>query len=584
MSRHCVAIRLFPVLHWGRCEIVLALVVLLALVRPLGAEEVPAQDARSTANGSVSGRVTIQGKPAQRVVVGLFKDEQSNRDDLVTKTTTDSEGRFQFSQVEPNHYWLRVLSANVSSGDRYSPQGRRVTLRKGESFEGADWDVIPGGAISGRVMDVDGNPVTRETIHLFPVFGSGPAFEPFWFDDVTSKTDETGAYRVLGISPGRYVVGIGEDVARLTGAVRHKNDPGSASGRVGRDHYYEQTIYPGVGQREQSQVIEVSAGGEVTGINFTVNKMHRAYRVSGRVIDARTGNPVRECQIEIGYTYGTGYGSSYGVNGPSDVSDNGDFSFPGFLPGRFFVNARFSDESALYGERVDFEVKDGDVDGIVIKAYRGLTVRGTVVIEGSVPMDALAKRSQLKLKVTTPDQFQKTASVGREVAVGADGTFTIIGLPRGPVEISAYFCNVCKFFAIERLEYTKTAAKNEIHVAEKGMVGDSRIFDVEGNMQRVRLVLRYKAASILCHVNVIGTLPPQIRLMVSIDSGIGKGGWVGSRDVDANGNMLITGLEPGNYDLAIGDGSRHFTKTRRVTVTKNQQTEVSFTVDASKIP
>jgi hypothetical protein len=47
--------------------------------------------------------------------------------------------------------------------------------------------------------------------------------------------------------------------------------------------------------------------------------------------------------------------------------------------------------------------------------------------------------------------------------------------------------------------------------------------------------------------------------------------------------MLETGLEAGHYHLVIGDGVRHFTRPKRVTVKENQQTKVSFTVDASKV-
>ena len=47
--------------------------------------------------------------------------------------------------------------------------------------------------------------------------------------------------------------------------------------------------------------------------------------------------------------------------------------------------------------------------------------------------------------------------------------------------------------------------------------------------------------------------------------------------------MLETGLDPGIYELEIGDGGRRFTKAKRITVTNNQQTKVSFTIDASTI-
>ena len=403
-------------------------------------------------------------------------------------------------------------------------------------------------------------------------------------DNGNVKTDGDGVYRVSGIPPARYVIGIGEDVARLTGAVSYKNDHG-AGGRVGRDHYYEQTLYPGVGERELAHIFEVTAGTELSGIDFAVKKARRAYRVSGRVIAAETGNPVSHCHIQVGYSHANGSGSSYSQNGPSDVDDSGRFSFPGFLPGRFFVNSLFSDKSDLYGDRVDFEVKDGDVEGIVLNAHRGLTVTGIVAIEGSPPADAFAKRSELKLKISTPGSNHETVYVNREVAVKSDGTFKIIGLPRGPVEISADSCDVCDFFAMERVEYTKVDAKNQnqIQLGDKSDRTDGRTINVDGGLRNMRIVMRYKGASILCHVNVVGKLPAGVRLKVSIDSGIGKGGWSGWRDVDPEGNMLETGLDPGIYELEIGDGGRRFTKAKRITVTNNQQTRVSFTIDASTI-
>jgi hypothetical protein len=270
------ATKLLSALYRGKNIVPLASIILLVLVRSTVTEEVLAQDAKgSKASSSISGRVTIQGRPAQGILVGLFKDDQLERDGLIAKTETDAEGQFRFSAIPSNHYWLKVLSPNyVAPGERYLKQGRRVTVREGESLDDADWDVIPGGTISGRILDVDGNPVTDEMIHLFPIIGSAPSYDSLWFDGGNFKTDGTGAYRIFGISPGRYVIGIGEDIARLTGAVRYRHDIGAAQGRVERDHYYEQTLYPGVGQREQAHIIEVSSGAELTGIDFTVNKMH----------------------------------------------------------------------------------------------------------------------------------------------------------------------------------------------------------------------------------------------------------------------------------------------------------------------
>ena len=558
----------------------LTLIFLSMLATPTVIAKLSAQNTDNAKMvSSIAGRVTIHGMPGANLTVGLFKDNRFERDHLIAKTETDAEGRFQFSRSESDHYWLKVLSPNYVAKDWQSMQGRRVTLREGESVSDADWDVIPGGAVAGRIMDVDGDPVVGEAINLFPVFDAEPYYEPVRLDE-RANTHATGSFRVLGIPPGRYIVGIGEDISRITGAVQYKNDFFAAHGRIGRDRYYEQTLYPGVLQREQAHVFEISSGEELRGIDFTVGKVHRSYRVSGRVIEADTSGPVRNCHIRVGYAYGN---SSYSVNGPSDVNEDGVFSFSGFLPGRFFVNALFSNDSELYGESVCFEVKDGDVEGVVIRARTGLTINGKVDIEGPPLADALKKRSQLKLKLSSPSGSRESAFVDKEIAVDKDGRFKIIGIPRGTVELSAFFCDVCELFEMDRVEYVEGDSKNELKLGEKGLGAHSRTLDLDSNLKGVRVVLHYKAASILCHVNVVGKLPPNVRLMVDVDSGIGKGGWAGWRDVDANGDMLETGLEPGEYALEVGDGGRRFTEKKRIKVTRNEQTKVSFTIDASKI-
>ncbi len=227
------------------------------------------------------------------------------------------------------------------------------------------------------------------------------------------------------------------------------------------------------------------------------------------------------------------------------------------------------------------------MNGLEIRVYHGFTLSGDVVIEGETLADALAKRAQLKLTASSPIRGGEYAYMHREVGVNADGTFKFIGMPRGPVEISADHCDTCGFFTLERVEYPKNNGKGEMQLAQAGWTDGYRLINVDLNLKGMRVVLRYKGASILCHVDVIGTLPPSAHLMVDLtfDHPDGKGSWTSLRAVDSNGDMHAEGLEAGAYTLAIrGDFGTGFTETKRITVTKNNQTKISFTVDASKIP
>ena len=120
------------------------------------------------------------------------------------------------------------------------------------------------------------------------------------------------------------------------------------------------------------------------------------------------------------------------------------------------------------------------------------------------------------------------------------------------------------------MEYPVPGVNGQSHSAREGWRRNRRVVDVTSDIQDVRVMARYDAASILCHVNVIGALPQETRLMILIHRRIDNGGWGGWRRVDANGDMLEAGLEPGTYELTLGDGIRRFSEAKKVIVRTNR--------------
>jgi 5-hydroxyisourate hydrolase-like protein (transthyretin family) len=540
---------------------------------------------RNKGDGSISGRVTVHGKPAPGLELALLPDENRFSEEPLAKVTTDENGRYHLANLPADHYWLKVKSRQYNNPGETNWQGtgRRVSVAEGAILTDADLDLTIGGAVSGRIADGEGNAVVGEFVNLY-VADFGPTSHAFWPYGDEFKTNSNGEYQVYGIPPGHYLISIGVDIPRLTGAVREKNDWFSAQGRVGASRYFEQMFYPGTSEQARAHSIAISAGSEVKGINFTVGKPLRSFAARGHVIDAETGKPLQgKRHLQVSHRFGDG--GYVGTIADDRVNEDGSFEITGLLSQRFFASALFKGDTDLYGDKVEFEIKDEDVNGLEIKAYHGLTMSGVIVIEGETPAESLAKRAQLKLTASSPIRGGEYGFMNREFAVNADGTFKMIGMPRGPVEISASHCDTCGFFTLERIEYPKNDGKGEMRLAEAGWTEGYRLITVDRNVKGMRVVLRYKGASILCHVNVVGALPPSVHLMVDVTFNYQdrKGSWGGWREFDANGDSLEEGLEPGAYELTIGDGSRRFTETRTITVTKNQQTRVSFTVDAGKI-
>jgi hypothetical protein len=87
---------------------------------------------------------------------------------------------------------------------------RKVTIADGETAGGIDFELIRGGAITGRITNVDGRPV-KESVYLFDV---EPALkqiaERVTYTGLHSPTDDRGIYRISGVPPGRYKASVGD--------------------------------------------------------------------------------------------------------------------------------------------------------------------------------------------------------------------------------------------------------------------------------------------------------------------------------------------------------------------------------------
>jgi 5-hydroxyisourate hydrolase-like protein (transthyretin family) len=529
--------------------------------------------------GSISGRITIKGKPAAGFELALFIYDAIPKK-TIAKTMTAEDGRYRFTNLSANHYWVRVLAPEYITQGEYDDEGpgRRISIADGEAVDVADLDLIRGGVISGKVVDVDGVPVVNEWVELYQVNDNKPnqywrnndEDEPFWLNNGDCNTDAQGNYRLYGIPAGRYLVAVGVDFAKKRGRGVEGGDIESlrfttASG----NRCFEQHFYGDVKERLKAQVIDVFIEEEVQGIDIRMpDKGWPVYSVSGRIIEAETGKPLSGCNVLIESLNGGGYVTH-------DLTDeNGQFEIGGkggMLKGRYFVDAYLNDKIELVTERVDFEIKDRNVTGLEIKARRGLMMTGRVAIEDGNPWRAIEKLSQQGFKVSS----DKIVS-GREAVINSDGSFTVTGLYKGTLRFPFVDTDFSTFSLI-RIEHPQARHKMVMTDYWQWYVemGDEDLSDV-------CLVLKYRSGEIKGRVNLNGKLPLGVTLYVSISRKLENGGWGTRRDVDANGNFAVESLEPGEYSLSI-HGGEYYSEHQTIRVEPNSVTEVTFDLDVSKI-
>jgi len=306
---------------------------------------------------------------------------------------------------------------------------------------------------------------------------------------------------------------------------------------------------------------------------MTIGKALRAYAVSGRVTGA-SGEPVTECYLELGPVGG---GGSYKVSGPSDTDRDGRFRFIGLMSGRFTIRALFPAGSNLFCKPVEFEVTDSDIGDLQVAAGRGLTISGSVTIEGAAGEDAARLLTGLKVACTLDNRWYGPA---RESAVAPDGTFAISGLVPGDVWI---FPEDDQFFKILRVEYTELGASEPRTAKPESAVGRgaSSLRLPDAGLDVVKVVVAYRNARIRCHVNVVGGKPAaDTGVALSVSRTFSGGGqWVTQPQLDADGNVTLEGLEPGAYELCIRTYKKYLDQTKRtVHLEANKEIRVTFDI------
>src|SRR5215475_11587155 len=522
---------------------------------------------------TVSGRVTLNGEPVANVVVALQNPPGPSPSPGI-RVRTDGAGQFRFTGVTAGRYVLGALAPGfISPSDQlYGSQGALITVSEGENMDGVSIELKRGGAIAGRVTDSRRRAIAEENVVLMKLDEQGRP-QPFNIPMNTyfSVTDDRGYYRLFGLHAGRYLVSVG-----------HKPQKFSSIGA--RRIFYPQTFHPDATEESKAEVIELSEGGEATGVDITVAEAKRVYLVSGRIVDAETGQPVTMMQVGLGKVMEDG--RSGGMAPTASRSDaNGGFQIS-LPPGKYSLFGGWSNGD-YFTDPATIEVGDKDVSGVEIKARRGATISGVVMMEGAYDRAVLAKLPSLTLSARRrSDDFGRTIS--RSARINPDGGFRISGLPPGQITFSLSGQLMPNKFTILRIERGGVSQGSQIEVGAGEQTHD------------LRVVLAYSVAAIQGQLKIIGGAAPSDIVVHAYLKKVGgdESANFGSQ-VDASGQFIIEGLAAGEYELRLSYSQRNnpaetdpqirqkflqqlFQSKQMVSVGPTGVTKVTFTFDLSR--
>ncbi|PYR54905.1 MAG: hypothetical protein DMF91_25615 [Acidobacteria bacterium] len=344
--------------------------------------------------------------------------------------------------------------------------GTPLQLMDGQQLKSVDFRLPRGGAIAGRILDEDGEPMPGATVRVmrYQYLQGDRRLVPVG----TSQTDDKGNYRVWGLMPGDYYVtatgrgfgGIVEALGGLLGAT----DTGGGAGRGGgggpgggggggggggrgsgggpggggpgagrsggiaaflgqndgEPVAYAPTYYPGVGSVNEAKAITLGISQELLDVTFQL-QLVRTARISGRVTNP-DGTPASGGNVQL-TPEGAGGGGrgQIGMNYGSRVARDGAFTITNVPPGRYTLRARGANN-----------VGGGDVADLIVPLAPGATITGTIAFEAAQQPPEL---TQVRVTAQAADPGELGLNAGARVE--RDGRFTMDGVPAGPHFIRA---------------------------------------------------------------------------------------------------------------------------------------------------
>ena len=521
--------------------------------------------AKKAATSTVAGRITIHGKGAAGIVVSIRSSDFSPQSGSTPKATTDLDGNYRIVDIPAGNYQVAPLAPVYIAADQLSSRsrGKSLLLAEGEDVQGIDFSLVRGGVITGKVTDADGRPVVEERLAIVPADQVNAREQ--MFPPVISggfQTDDRGIYRIYGIPAGRYKISVGL-----------AEEDSYSSVRFGRAAY-KRTFYPDATDPNDAKIIEIAEGTEATNIDIAVGRNLPSFAASGRVVDGETGQAVKGARFGLRRMVNDREDSF--VQGIYPVSNSqGEFRMENITPGKYAIFIAPQAGSEVRADAVLFEVIDQDVTGLLLKTLKGLSISGTVVLDGIYDKSVFAKLAELRVRAYVRNELSGS---GQDGPINPDGSFRVGGLVAGTANfwLGAQDRRLPVSFAIVRVERDGVVQPRGVEIKAGEQVSG------------VKLVVSYGTGTIRGEVKLVsGPLPQGVRVAVWIRKAGATAEGYRTYDADSRGHFLIEGVTPGNYDLYVNANvpdRRSTSATQPISVTEGTVSDVVVVLDLKMNP
>jgi protocatechuate 3,4-dioxygenase beta subunit len=418
-------------------------------------------DITMTRGGVVTGKVTDEdGRPVIAESVTIFRIDQQGRRietdafEPFGREETDDQGVYRIFGIEAGRYLVAAGSSPEEINTRMGAFYRRtyhpdttdeskakvIEIKPGDENEKVDIRIArptKGYTASGRVIDAEtGKPVPGVMIHygIMKERGGGTSLS---FNLVNWPTNSAGEFRLEGLSPNSYKVG----VANLENS----------------DFYSDQVDFEIVSGDVTGLEIKLSRGASISGVAVIEGARDPAIlSVLSKIQVRAVGESKRRIEDEL-------------FTGSGNINADGTFKISNVRPGKKRIQAdtymASKNLSFIRMEHNGAEVKELDIAaGDQVSGVRLVFVYGTAAIAGQVVINGGMLPQTAVLNVTAvldggpPDDFKDS----KGARVDERKQFVIEGLAQGvyKVRLRAFDTATGAPIKISSAEQTVTIAGN----------------------------------------------------------------------------------------------------------------------------
>ncbi|PYV40792.1 MAG: hypothetical protein DMG09_06055 [Acidobacteria bacterium] len=228
---------------------------------------------------------------------------------IVGSDTSDATGHYAI-HVPPEKY-SAYATKDGFVGQFYKDVANLPVIQANAGQETvADFRMLPGAAVSGRVMDTNGSSIPNVSLRAnIKIYRQGRV--DVW-TRASAQTNAQGEYRIVNLPPGRYFLQ----------AIR--NDDANKPGRS-----FQAVFYPAAARIDAAESLRLAVGEEKRSIDFRLSDA-ATHSVSGRITFLDSGQPVPNMAIQVYPDY-LGPGTRASV----DAQPDGTFRLDRLTAGRY---------------------------------------------------------------------------------------------------------------------------------------------------------------------------------------------------------------------------------------------------------